>query len=534
VLSGQFLYDHQPDLSRSYPGDFQGLNAQQTGTFNTIFGPMSSARPVSGPYDVPLSAHSTQATLRAGRLQVSFFENRSRVSTSPAYTPGNAVYNAAAFNQNTLLVGAGIYTQEIGRATSTSTLTLSRHELSPLSGYWNVYSNFEKSYKYAYGSSIRAEQQLSWTPATAVTLTVGGTYEHFYSIPQGADLNAPVQSRDAPGTILDTNITDDFVKLRYANTGGYAQLQYAITPAVGLTLGARADYNTRFGATFNPRAGIVAHVTPATTFKLLYGTAYLAPSPYQEYGHYGSFYSTDGGATFASDYWHLPNPNLKPQLKQTVEANVVHEIGSTVSVSASAFTSHLTNLVQLADPDQSYAGTYHGWPVAYIDFAVNEGHETTYGGTASLEFLKAFGAEQRVAGHAELSIVDGRVWNDVSTGARLQLGGMSPVQGRFGADVDWGKWTAAPRLAVVSAQRVLATTTPDGGVRRTLPGYATVDVNIRRRHVLGHLDAFLTIENLLDKRYRNINTRAYTNPEELVGAPQNPRRFTIGFDLRFR
>jgi len=535
VVSGQYLYDHQPDLSHFYPADFQGLEAQRTGTFNTIFGPMTSTRPISAAYDIPLSAHSVQATLRAGQLQVTFFESRSRMSTSLPYTPDNAVYNSAAFNQNTLVVGAGTYTHVVGQVTWTSTVTQSRHELSPQSGYWNVYSNLDKSYKYAYGSSTTAEQQFSWKASSTIALTVGGTFQHFFSIPQGADLNAPVESRDEPGTILGTNITDDFFTLRYANTGVYGQLQYTMTPTLSLTLGARGDYNTRFGATFNPRAGLVAHVTPATTVKLLYGTAYLAPSPYEAYSHYGSFYSTDGGATFASDYWHLPNPNLKPQRKQSLETTVARRLGSSVSISASAFTSRLTNLIQGADADQSYAGTYHGWPVAYIDFAVNEGHETVYGGTLGTEFVKTFRGDRRLSGYVGLSLADGRVWNDDSPEGHVQLGGMAPVQLRVTGDGDWGPWTVGYRLAGVGAQRLLATTTGPGPiVRRTLPGYATVDVTLRRRHVLRNLGAFMTIENALDARYRNINLRAYTNPEELVGSPQNPRRITVGFDLRIR
>jgi outer membrane receptor protein involved in Fe transport len=67
-----------------------------------------------------------------------------------------------------------------------------------------------------------------------------------------------------------------------------------------------------------------------------------------------------------------------------------------------------------------------------------------------------------------------------------------------------------------------------------LDGYATVDVNVRRRTVFKNIDVFATIENAFDRRYVNINTRAYTNPEELIGAPQNPRRLTLGFDVRIR
>ena len=108
---------------------------------------------------------------------------------------------------------------------------------------------------------------------------------------------------------------------------------------------------------------------------------------------------------------------------------------------------------------------------------------------------------------------------------------MSPMQLRFGADIDLGNWSVAPRLAVVGTQRVLATT-EDISARRTLDGYSVVDVNVRRLSVFKNVNAFLTLENLFDRRYRNINARAYSNPEELIGAPQNPRRLTVGLELR--
>ena len=59
----------------------------------------------------------------------------------------------------------------------------------------------------------------------------------------------------------------------------------------------------------------------------------------------------------------------------------------------------------------------------------------------------------------------------------------------------------------------------------------TLHVNVRR-NLFRTLDAFLTIENPLDHRYRTLNPGAYINPEELIGAPRNPRRVTVGFSLR--
>ena len=55
-----------------------------------------------------------------------------------------------------------------------------------------------------------------------------------------------------------------------------------------------------------------------------------------------------------------------------------------------------------------------------------------------------------------------------------------------------------------------------------------------RREMFEDLDFVATVENMFDTRYRNINIRAHLNPEELIGAPQNPRRLMLGVQLRVR
>jgi outer membrane cobalamin receptor len=534
VVSGQFQYDRQPDLSRYYPGDFNGLQAQRAGVFPTIFGLMTPSTPVSPGYHIPQWARSLQASYRSGGVRLSLFENRSHLpTTAGVYTPDNVVYDDVAFNENGLFVAAGSYTRRMRGATSTSTVTFSRHELDAHSGYRDLYSNMNRSYKYAYGSMLKAEQEVSWKPAAKVTMTTGGTVERFFAIPQTADLNAPIVSRSVAGTILGTGIVDDFFKLRYTNVGAFAEMRYAMTPAVTLTAGGRSDHNTRYGSTFNPRLGLVTQPTRTTTLKVLYGTAYLAPSPYQAYQHYGSFLSDDGGTTFYSPYWHLPNPDLKPQHKTTFETSVLRRVGTTMSLSASGFYSRFANLIQPVDPDSAYAGTYHGWPVAYIDFPKNEGREVTYGGAAGFDIVRSFGPDRQISGHAGISVANGRIWPQEDVSRSYAIGGMVPVQWRLGADLDWSRWSVAPRIGVFGTQRLTAFTDgTDAPARRTLDGYWTCDVTARRRNVVKHLDAFVTVENAFDRRYRTINERAYINPEEFVGIPQNPRRVTVGLKLR--
>src|ERR1051325_8466157 len=379
----------------------------------------------------------------------------------------------------------------------------------------------------------KAEEQLSVKAAPSITMTTGGTFEHFYSIPQSADLAAPVTSREVPGILLDTNIADDIVKLRYANTGAVAQMQYTVTPAIALTLGARGDYNTRYGATFNPRIGIVGQPHGSTTLKLMYGTAFLAPSPYEAYEHFGSFYSTDGGRTFASSFWHVANPDLKPQQERTVEFDGLQALGTQFHLTASAFYARFTDLVEFGNINPTAGGgTYRGWPVDSIEITENEGRRTSYGASAGLAFLHTVDEARRIEAHAGLAVVDGREIDEPSVPA-APIGGMVPVQFRLGADVDWYRWSLAPRLSVLGRQRTMAMAAASMN-RRTIDGYVTVDVNLRRQRVFKNLDAFVTIENAFDRRYRALNINAYTNPAELNGMPQNPRRVTVGFDLRLK
>jgi outer membrane cobalamin receptor len=540
LVAAQFLSDRQPDLTRFYPDDYQGLQAQHTGVFNTIFGPMIARSAVPPRFESPLSARSFQTSLSSNGLSLLLFASQERASTSLPYGPDNGVYSADAFNENNLLVASLAYTRPVGRATSTSTISMGRHELAPESGYFNVFSNLARSYKYAYGSMLKADEQLTWKPVGPVTLSAGGTAERFFAIPQTADLNAPVRSQNEPGTILDTTLVDEFVKVRYGNTGAYGQVRYTATPAISVTVGGRADYNTRYGATFNPRVGVVLRPRPVTTVKLLYGSAFLAPSPYESFAHYGSFYSVDGGATYVSDFWHLGNPNLRPQRKRTVEATLTQGVGAWFLVSASAFHSRIIDMLQGTDPDQAGSGTYLGWPVAYIDFPTNEGDATSYGGTVGVEMTRRFGAANRVDFKVALSYADGHTTNEdahqneAGSARQVPLGAMVPLQLRSSLDLDWGLWSVAPRLTVVGPQRTLAfETRGDAMVRRTIDGYATVDVNVRRV-LTGRLDGFVSVDNVFDARYRHVNMRAFTNPEELVGAPQNPRRAVAGLSIRVR
>jgi outer membrane receptor protein involved in Fe transport len=277
-------------------------------------------------------------------------------------------------------------------------------------------------------------------------------------------------------------------------------------------------------------------VRKRTTIKSMYGTAFLAPSPYQAYLRYGSFYSEDGGQTYASPFWHVPNPDLKPQRVRTFESQLQQQIFSNVTVTATGYLSLLRDLVRESDISAHLSGRYLGWPVDVIQTSVNGGRENAWGGTLSVDSLHTFSSESQLRLRADISFAEGRVYDLDAPGGYVQSGGITPVVLHATADLDWHRWSFAPRWVAVGRQRALATDASASGRwrRRTIDGYGTVDVAVRRENLIANVDGFLTVENALDARYRNVNLRSFTNPEEFVGSPQNPRRITVGVQVRFQ
>src|SRR5207244_2903236 len=88
------------------------------------------------------------------------------------------------------------------------------------------------------------------------------------------------------------------------NLGAYVQytLHTNLLNKTNLTIGGRYDDNSVYGSTVNPRIGLINQPNEKTTFKLLYGSAFRAPTNFELY--------TAGGARIA-------NPDLEPEKIQT-------------------------------------------------------------------------------------------------------------------------------------------------------------------------------------------------------------------------
>ena len=101
-----------------------------------------------------------------------------------------------------------------------------------------------------------------------------------------------------------------------------------------MSAGVRYDYyNSGFGGSTNPRIALIYHPASSTTAKLLYGSAFRAPVPYESNPDYGPFY--------------VGNPKLQPEKIRSVEGILEQGLGSHLRASGSVFYNRITNLITL-------------------------------------------------------------------------------------------------------------------------------------------------------------------------------------------
>ena len=143
-------------------------------------------------------------------------------------------------------------------------------------------------------------------------------------------LNQSNRDIEPPATYLDD-------KRRSSIIAAYLQDEWAITDHLTLNVGVRHDQYSTFGGTTNPRAALIS-TWNKTTVKLLYGQAFRAPSPYEQ------FYVT--GSTFKA------NANIQPEKIKTYELVLEQYLGDHLRVLGSVYQYNIAGLIsQVSDTD---------------------------------------------------------------------------------------------------------------------------------------------------------------------------------------
>jgi outer membrane receptor protein involved in Fe transport len=541
-LNGQYMRDGQPNFSQFYSGsEFSGMNSLQTGVFNVSFNgkdfiPFRSNQGFQSRYSALRESHNWEASATYQDLNISVHQNRAAAPSSIVYTPNNAITNDDVQLITTVTKFSANYRKTIAKVFNTTILSYSIYELDPRSNYRNLFSGLDKGYKYAHGSMFQLDQQNSFNVNDKLNFSIGINIQSFTSIPRGEDLDQVVDPNfQMQANLLGAPIPVEFTSVRFFNYGAYVQAIYKPTANLIFTAGGRYDYNTRFEGVFNPRIGGTLKIGPNSSFKLFYGSSFLAPSSFEMNQRFGSFSYDSASQTFRSSFRQIPNPDLKPIRMQSVEASFYQAVGS-FKVNFTAYHLWVSDLFL----PRGYVDTTfrdYGYSVGFLQQTINADRQRNYGFTVTanyrIELDKTTSYNNVYAG---IGYIEGVVEKSQETQQRVDIpiGYVSNWQFRLGNDIVWQKWSLSVRMIAMDDQRTKAlnnfTATNSEPKRITIPGYVIFNLNAGYQ-VLKNVRLSAQVQNLTDIRYRNVNSSAYQNPYEFRGTPQAPFRVMGGIHV---
>ena len=512
-----------PKLPAFYRRDYAWYNDQYRSGLAQIspYNSGTTGVPVR-PYDSREDSSFLNSRVKLGDLDLGMIRMKESHSSSIGVKPELTLYvdDARFATEYWTIFGRHSYSSPDDTWKLSSLAAYYKYEISPETKFINSFSSYEDAYKYAYAGTASIEETLSFEPVDGFPALVGFSYHENSVLPYTTDLghefNTGTPAASQSFTYTGSTIPVDFYSLTYSNTGAFVRVQAKEIGQATFSLGLRYDNNTAYGETWNPRAGMVWKPGDGehTVVKLLYGEAFLAPSPFLSHKHFGAFYP-DGSdpSGYKSYFFHVPNENLEPEKVRSLEGVLTQDFGHALRVSLNPYYNKIRNLIQ----DVSIgAGTFQGAAVADIERAENRGTMETYGAT-----LKADGLLR--AGHwsfepwAAYTYSEGRL-----EGRTIPFNSLHTIQA--GVSALRGRWTLTPKLLYRSASR-------DQDYVR-VPQFTVADLYVRYAcHRIEGITAYLQLKNIFDRRYYNA---AYGGgPDHLDGAPQNPFEAVAGLSYRF-
>jgi outer membrane receptor for ferrienterochelin and colicins len=268
----------------------------------------------------------------------------------------------------------------------------------------------------------------------------------------------------------------------------YGQDDFAITSKLTLSAGLRYDHYSNFGGTTNPRLGLIYHLFHPTTLKLLYGTAFRAPEPFEVTPGFGPFYDD--------------NLKLKPETIRSLEGVAEQRLGQHVTLSGSVFRNWISNLISLETVPSDGQSVYLNSEKANATGVEVEldGHWADVQGEASYSYTDV-----------TLPVTHRVLANSPPHLAKLNLS-VPVVQQRLFASLD-AQYTS-PVLTLLG---------------NTIGGFSVFNLTLLG-HALGkHLDLSTSIYNIFDKKYFDPG-----RPEDVQDAiQQDGRSFRVKITGRF-
>ncbi len=567
-VSGQFYLSNEVDLQNTYKQDFAWYHevfkpngyVLESPFFNKVR-PLSdfedlafesfNGEPISDDMGMPTKSYFLNATLSSKGITLGMTRMYESHSSATGLDPRYAIRDRNAYIgsiQNSIYLQHK-YSSFNKKWRLNSTLRLNTFNYDAGSNFVSAASRYQRGYVYTSMASTKLQEQLEYDFSSKVSLITGASIEFLSATPRTGlspkpyDSNNPTSQADfyyvgaagynpdSLGTVIpvfnDTfAIAQELYYLSYQNYGVYGQMQWSPSKKIETTFGARFDYNTRYGGSVNPRVGLVYKPSKKARLKLLYGEAFLAPSPQKAFAQDGSFYEQNQGVLKA-DYFRQANPDLKPEKLRSVELSGSYFLRKNLSVGINTYFTRIENLINQFAQSENNRPVINGTQIesVTVETSKNQGQSTIYGGSFKLNYLVKLGPTVVVNLFGAYSYIDGE-----TDGKSLTFASKHSV--KSGVDIIHKKWSLVPILRY--RDRVFTTLT-DGvdGDRVSSPYFVLLDL-VARYNILNRddkvLGIFVKVDNITNLKYYHVNAGSV---EGFALTPQDPLRVLGGINFSF-
>lgn len=316
-------------------------------------------------------------------------------------------------------------------------------------------------------------------------------YRNFFLLTSGPFTGLPIPNPS--GQVELAPVADSFLaphrrQVSYA----YVQDEWKFAKDWTLTGGVRRDRYSDFGSTTNPRLALVWDASLDVTAKLLYGSAFRAPSFDEQYG----VNPVTAG-----------NANIRPERIKTLEAAVQWQLERSVQLGVNLYTYRMSDLIRTtANPAPAPGATYRN---AYESRGHGGEMEWTWDIRRDLRLMGGYGYQHAV---------------EVQTNSPA---GYAPQQ-HLNARIEWALNNGLNINARLNHISSRARTTGDD--RLAAPGYTTLDVTLRLPAQKDGWDLSLSVLDLF-----NADVREPSRPDAGIAndLPLPRRSFSLLASYRF-
>jgi outer membrane receptor protein involved in Fe transport len=293
-----FVPEFAAEGPRDVAGHSRGLDSAEFGTL--------TGRAWWKTLSLHWSLHHHGKQLPVGQFMATFGDERARQQDTRGYVEGRFETKLGAFSFLTRLHG-NVYAY---RGILPRRLDLGGLETTRYDSVW-----------------AGLEQRIVFAPSEDLRVGVGGEIQAHVGARQEV-------SNEARGTVLEDERAFQIAAV-------YANADLRIARPLKLSVGARVDHASTFGASINPRAAVLVRPYTRGNVKFMVGKSFRAPSLYE------LFYASTGVVS---------NSGLEPEDAYNAEIEFSHSWSETTLLTLDVFSTYMTRLITLSNAESALPG----------------------------------------------------------------------------------------------------------------------------------------------------------------------------------